>query len=199
MEYVSRGVSRILKSHKKNPGVQTPKQCKTDGVLTRWEQLVLTWVRRSKGFDIKFPADTFGFNTAIFDICHVLHINLVLGINFYVHFLKNSVVVFFPVKLFTIKVNIFLFWVVSLFVSFRSAIGIFLFMFSKAGVWIFWIHDDHNYAWLRLRACRITGWSGRPDSRIDSVLLRMDSFGWRYSDISGKDYVEGWADELKAS
>ena len=31
------------------------------------------------------------------------------------------------------------------------------------------------------RAGGISGWSGRPDSWTHSVLLPMDSFGWRYS------------------
>ena len=57
---------RVSKNTKKSPkkrAADTQKE-KNDGVLTRWEQLVLTLVRRRKGFDVKFVADTFGINSS---------------------------------------------------------------------------------------------------------------------------------------
>ena len=58
-----RGSKNAKKSPKKQ-AVDTQKQRKNDGVLTRWEQLVLTLVRTRRGFDVKFLADTFGINSS---------------------------------------------------------------------------------------------------------------------------------------
>ena len=54
-----RGSKNTKKSSKKRA---TPKKTNNDGVLTKWEQFVLTLVRTRKGFQVKFLADTFGIN-----------------------------------------------------------------------------------------------------------------------------------------
>lgn len=43
---------------------ETPKKSENDGVLTKWEQLVITLVRTKKSFDVKFLADTCGINSS---------------------------------------------------------------------------------------------------------------------------------------
>ena len=62
MTYMSGGVVKNPKSNQKNEQLKKKKTTSKDGVLTKWEQLVLTLVRKRKGFDVKFLADTFGIN-----------------------------------------------------------------------------------------------------------------------------------------
>ena len=56
--------SKNTKKSPKKRAADTKEQRKNDGVLTRWEQLVLTLVRIRKGFDVKFLACTFGINSS---------------------------------------------------------------------------------------------------------------------------------------
>ena len=56
--------SKNTKKSPKKRAADTQEQRKNDGVLTRWEQLVLTLVRIRKGFDVKFLAGTFGINSS---------------------------------------------------------------------------------------------------------------------------------------
>ena len=70
----------------------------------------------------------------------------------------------------------------SLFVSFRSLIYIFLLMFSTVGVWMVLYKYEHNYAWLRLHACRIPAWSGRSKrfaSRGFVWLALLTDISWK--------------------
>jgi len=57
-------VSKNTKQSSKKRATEAKKKKTTtnDGVLTKWEQFVLTLVRTQKGFDIKFLADTLGIN-----------------------------------------------------------------------------------------------------------------------------------------
>ena len=56
--------SKNTKKSPKKRAADTKEQRKNDGVLTRWEQVVLTLVRTRRGFDVKFLADTFGINSS---------------------------------------------------------------------------------------------------------------------------------------
>ena len=56
--------SKNTKKSPKKRAADTQEQRKNDGVLSRWEQLVLTLVRIRKGFDVKFLAGTFGINSS---------------------------------------------------------------------------------------------------------------------------------------
>ena len=56
--------SKNTKKSPKKRAADIQEQRKNDGVLTRWEQLVLTLVRIRKGFDVKFLAGTFGINSS---------------------------------------------------------------------------------------------------------------------------------------
>ena len=57
-----RGSKNTKKSSKKRATEVKKKSTINDGVLTKWEQFVLTLVRTRKGFDVKFLADTLGIN-----------------------------------------------------------------------------------------------------------------------------------------
>ncbi|XP_068757672.1 uncharacterized protein [Montipora capricornis] len=57
-----RGSKNTKKSSKKRATEGKKTTNTNDGVLTKWEQFVLTLVRTRKGFDVKFLADTLGIN-----------------------------------------------------------------------------------------------------------------------------------------
>ena len=54
--------SKNTKKPSKKRAAKKKTTTNNDGVLTKWEQFVLTLVRTTKGFDVKFLADTFGIN-----------------------------------------------------------------------------------------------------------------------------------------
>lgn len=54
--------SKKTKTQSKKRAAKKKKTTFKDGVLTKWEQFVLTLVRTRKGFDVIFLADTFGIN-----------------------------------------------------------------------------------------------------------------------------------------
>ena len=57
-----RGSKNTKKSSKKQATEAKKKNTTNDGVLTKWEQFVLTLVRTRKSFDVKFLADTLCIN-----------------------------------------------------------------------------------------------------------------------------------------
>ena len=57
-----RGSKNTKRSSKKRATEAKKKTISNDGVLTKWEQFVLTLVRTRKGFDVKFLANTLGIN-----------------------------------------------------------------------------------------------------------------------------------------
>ena len=70
----------------------------------------------------------------------------------------------------------------SLFVSFRSLKYIFLLVFRTVDVWMVLYKYEHNYAWLRLHACRIPAWSWRSKrfaSRGFVWLALLTDISWK--------------------
>ena len=78
--------------------------------------------------------------------------------------------------------NFAFFFIVSLFVSFCSLIYIFMLMFGTVDVWMVLYKYEHNYAWLRLHACRMPAWSGRSKrfaSRGFVWLALLTDISWK--------------------